>query len=65
MAAHLLLPGGTRDASDIVEALLVAASARESTAPALAARWRQIADDIGDALDALPPPRHNTQETET
>lgn len=56
MAALLRLPGGTRDASEIVEALLVAASVRDTTAPDLAARWRQIADDIGDALDQLPPP---------
>lgn len=58
MAALLKLPGGTQDASELVEALLVAAQAREDTAPQLAARWRRIADNIGDALDALPPPRH-------
>lgn len=58
MAAILSLPGGTRDASEIVEALLVAAQAREDTAPELAARWRNLADSIGDSLDALPPPRH-------
>ncbi|MET9729639.1 hypothetical protein ABZZ79_02930 [Streptomyces sp. NPDC006458] len=57
MAAVLSLPGGTRDASELVEALLVAAQARDTTAPQLAARWRKLADDIGDALDALPPPR--------
>jgi hypothetical protein len=57
MAALLKLPGGTRDASELVEALLVAAKAREDTAPELATRWRRIANDIGDALDALPPPR--------
>lgn len=56
MAALLSLPGGTRDASEIVEALLVAASVREDRAPELATRWRQIADDIGDALEQLPPP---------
>ncbi|MGW3847148.1 hypothetical protein [Streptomyces fagopyri] len=57
MAALLRLPGGTRDASELVEALLVAAQARETTAPDLAARWRTLADHIGDGLDALPPPR--------
>ncbi|MBK3631599.1 hypothetical protein ACGFNQ_02555 [Streptomyces asoensis] len=57
MAALLKLPGGTRDASELVEALLVAAQAREATAPELAARWRDLADSIGDGLDALPPPR--------
>lgn len=60
MAAVLKLSGGTRDASEIVEALLVAAQAREDTAPELATRWRRIADDIGDALDQLPPPRQDT-----
>ncbi len=57
MAALLKLPGGTQDASELVEALLVAAQAREATAPGLAARWRQLADNIGDGLDALPTPK--------
>ncbi|GHA28861.1 hypothetical protein GCM10010372_30920 [Streptomyces tauricus] len=61
MAALLKLSGGTRDASELIEALLVAAGAREKTAPELATRWRQLADDIGDALDALPPPRQDTE----
>ncbi|GGJ81824.1 hypothetical protein GCM10011583_11580 [Streptomyces camponoticapitis] len=56
MACLLTLPGGTRDASEIVEALLVAAQARENTAPELSTRWRLIADQIGDALDQLPAP---------
>ncbi|MFE2112017.1 hypothetical protein ACFXAY_01305 [Streptomyces microflavus] len=56
MAALLRLPGGASEASEIVEALLVAAGTRDTTAPKLAARWRQIADDIGDALDQLPAP---------
>ncbi|MBQ0827666.1 hypothetical protein [Streptomyces tagetis] len=60
MAALLRLPGGAGDASELVEALLVAAQAREATAPDLAARWRRIAHDISDALDALPAPRHTT-----
>lgn len=62
MAALLSLPGGTRDASELVEALLVAAQARETTAPELAARWRQLANDIGDGLDALPPPRQEQHQ---
>ncbi|WP_030847455.1 hypothetical protein [Streptomyces griseus] len=61
MAAVLRLPGGAGEASEIVEALLVAAGARDTTAPKLAARWRQIANDIGDALDQLPVP-NTTQE---
>lgn len=60
MAALLHLPGGTRDATELVEALLVAAQAREDTAPELAARWRDLANSIGDGLDALPPPRQDT-----
>jgi len=57
MAALLKLPGGTRDATELVEALLVAAQAREATAPELATHWRHLANSIGDALDALPPPK--------
>jgi hypothetical protein len=64
MAAVLRLPGGARDASEIVEALLVAAATRDTTAPQLAARWRQIADDIGDALDTLPVPKTNQEHAE-
>lgn len=56
MAAVLRLPRGPADAAEIVEGLLVAAAARETTAPELADRWREIAHQIGDALDALPPP---------
>ncbi|MFD9952449.1 hypothetical protein [[Kitasatospora] papulosa] len=56
MAAVLRLPRGTADAAEIVEGLLVAAAARETTAPGLAGRWREIAHQIGDALDELPPP---------
>lgn len=63
MAAVLRLPGGARDASEIVEALLVAAQARDTTAPTLSARWRQIADDIGDALDQLPIPISTQEHT--
>ncbi|ELP71014.1 hypothetical protein PV735_05465 [Streptomyces turgidiscabies] len=57
MAALLHLPGGTRDATELVEALFVAAQAREDTAPELATRWRHLAHTIGDALNALPPPK--------
>lgn len=44
------------DAAEIVEALLAAADSREVAAPPQAARWRQLACDMGDALDALPQP---------
>ncbi|MCI3240254.1 hypothetical protein [Streptomyces spinosisporus] len=56
MAAILRLPGGTDDAAEIVEALIAAAETREHTAPEQALRWRWLANDIGDALDALPAP---------
>ena len=56
MAALLRLPGGPDDAAELVEALLAAANTRDHHAPAQAARWRQLAHDIGDALDTLPPP---------
>lgn len=55
--ATLLKLGSTQDASELVEALHIAADARADTAPQISARWRQIANDIGDALDALPKPR--------
>jgi hypothetical protein len=54
--AALLRLASTHQASEIVEALVIAAYYREEVAPELAARWRAIADDIGDALDQLPPP---------
>lgn len=44
------------DTSELVEALLVAADSREDRSPVLAARWRGLADQIGDALDTLPTP---------
>ena len=47
---------GADDLSEIVEALLTAAEAKETHAPELALRWRWLANDIGDALDALPQP---------
>ncbi|MET8765505.1 hypothetical protein [Streptomyces sp. NPDC004658] len=56
MAALLTLPGGPDDAGELVEALLVAADTRDQHAPAQAARWRELAHDIGDALDQLPSP---------
>lgn len=54
MAAILRFPGGTNEVAEIVEALLVAADAKEKQAPELALRWRWLADDLGDALDQLP-----------
>lgn len=44
------------DAAELVEALLAAADAREDHTPVLAARWRHLAHQIGDALDELPTP---------
>lgn len=44
------------DAAECVEALLIAAETRDQSAPDQAARWRQLADDIGDALETLPVP---------
>lgn len=60
MAALLKLPGGPDDAGELVEALLAAADTRDQHAPAQAARWRQLAHDIGDALDQLPTPTTET-----
>ncbi|WP_267244387.1 hypothetical protein [Streptomyces sp. PR69] len=62
MASVLLLQlaGGAAEASEIVEALLTAASVR-SDEPALAERWRRMADDISSSLDHIRPP-HLTQE---
>lgn len=45
------------DVSEIVDALLTAADARGAHAPELAARWRTLAHDVGDALDQLPSPQ--------
>lgn len=42
------------DCGELVEALLAAADARDTTASKQAARWRGLANDLGDALDALP-----------
>ncbi|MGI5196544.1 hypothetical protein ACQEVY_23330 [Streptomyces sp. CA-288835] len=58
MAAYLRLPGGTDDISEIVEALLTAADAKEPHAPELAHRWRTLANDARDALDRLPTTQH-------
>lgn len=44
------------DAAELVEALLEAADTRDADAPTQAARWRGLAHDLGDALDALPTP---------
>ncbi|MYW48854.1 hypothetical protein [Streptomyces sp. SID161] len=56
MAVLLRLAGGTEDLGEIVEALLTAADAKSTDAPALADRWRDLAHGIGDSLDALPKP---------
>lgn len=55
MSVQLVL----RDPADVVrccEALLGQADAVERSAPLLAARYRAIADQLGDALDGLPVP---------
>lgn len=44
------------DVAELVEALLAAADTRDTHAPTQAARWRDLANDLGDALDALPQP---------
>lgn len=44
------------DAAELVDSLLDAADACQSHAPQLAAKRRQLADSIGDALDTLPQP---------
>lgn len=44
------------DAAEIVACLLLGADHAAEHAPDLAARRRQLADAIGDALDALPAP---------
>ncbi|MGW5352232.1 hypothetical protein ACWERV_17185 [Streptomyces sp. NPDC004031] len=46
------------DLGEVVEALLAAADTRDTTAPTQAARWRSLADQLGDALDQLPNPAH-------
>ncbi|WP_199807456.1 hypothetical protein [Streptomyces sp. NRRL F-5650] len=42
--------------AEIIDALLSTADGCEDRAPALAARRRQLAHDMGDALDQLPAP---------
>ncbi|MGW5408983.1 hypothetical protein [Streptomyces spiralis] len=49
------------DLAEIVEALLAAADTRDSHAPNQATRWRNLACDIGDALDHLPKPTPPTE----
>ncbi|MFM9675806.1 hypothetical protein [Streptomyces brasiliscabiei] len=44
------------DVSEIVEGLLTAAEVKQTDAPTLANRWRDLAHNIGDALDRLPTP---------
>ncbi|MEU0199163.1 MULTISPECIES: hypothetical protein [unclassified Streptomyces] len=55
MAVLVRLPGPD-DLAEIVEALVTAAEAKEAYAPELADRWRNLANDFGDGLDALPQP---------
>jgi hypothetical protein len=52
---RLALPAAD-DLAEMVEALLAAADTRDTTAPTQAARWRDLADAVGDALDHLPQP---------
>jgi hypothetical protein len=52
------------DAAELVEALLAAADARKDRTPVLAARWRTLAHQIGDALDTLPKPT-GTEHTDS
>lgn len=56
MATHLVLPGGIASAVALVDALLVAADARQQSDPAQASGWRGLAHQLGDALDSLPTP---------
>ncbi|MFF5984384.1 hypothetical protein ACFY78_36635 [Streptomyces olindensis] len=56
MAVVVHLPGPD-DLAEIVEALVTAAEAKEAHAPELADHWRNLANDIGDALDQLPTPQ--------
>jgi hypothetical protein len=51
---------GPDDLAEIVEALVTAAEAKEAYAPELADRWRNLANDFGDALDQLPTPTPET-----
>ncbi|WP_326814064.1 hypothetical protein [Streptomyces sp. NBC_01763] len=43
------------DVAEIVECLLLGSAHAAQDAPGLAGRRRELADTIGDALDALPP----------
>ncbi|MFF0395108.1 hypothetical protein ACFYSJ_04860 [Streptomyces sp. NPDC005248] len=56
MALHLT-GLGQADVAEIVECLLLGSAHAAQDAPALADRRRELADTIGDALDALPTPR--------
>ncbi|MER8030662.1 DUF6248 family natural product biosynthesis protein [Streptomyces bauhiniae] len=56
MALAVLLPGPD-DLAEVVDALLAAADGQEATSPGRAARWRQLAHGLGDALDRLPTPK--------
>ncbi|MGX1513955.1 hypothetical protein [Streptomyces collinus] len=56
MAVHVtgLGPG---DLAEVVDCLLLGSAVCAETCPRLSARRRELADAIGDALDALPRPR--------
>ncbi|MCX5601576.1 hypothetical protein OOK29_25840 [Streptomyces phaeochromogenes] len=57
MAAYLRV-SSVGDLTEIVDGLLAAADSHKAKAPGQAARWRELADSLGDALDRLPAPRH-------
>ncbi|MFG2963548.1 hypothetical protein ACGFZS_09690 [Streptomyces sp. NPDC048288] len=54
--AVLLRLGDTDDLAEIVEGLIAGADAKQAEAPATAARWRDLAHNIGNSLDLLPQP---------
>ncbi|MCG7203995.1 hypothetical protein [Streptomyces arenae] len=54
--AVLLQLSDTDDLAEIVEGLIAGADAKQATAPETAARWRNLAHNIGDGLDLLPHP---------
>lgn len=62
MATLLRLPGGPEDIAELVDALLAAADHCQHHAPDLATRRRHLADQLGDALDQIPPPTREEQE---
>ncbi|MET7746784.1 hypothetical protein [Streptomyces sp. NPDC005385] len=63
MAAQLLMPSAD-DVAQVVSGLLTAADFHEDHDPTQAAKWRRLADQIGDALGRLPAPSHVKGATE-